>query len=67
MCPAVVSGIVTGTRCVSAIGRAPGQLLYWTRCVSAIGRAACQLLDALRVSYWLVFFSSNIPRSLCVS
>ena len=58
MCPAVVSGIVTGTRCRSAIGRAAGQLLaalrvsYWTRCGSAIERAAGQLLDALRVSYW---------------
>ena len=75
MCPAVVSGIVTGTRCGSAIARAAGQLLaalrvrYWTRCGSAIGRAACQLLDALWVSYWLVFFlvSRNIPRSRCVS
>ena len=52
MCPAVVSGIVTGTRCGSAIGRAAGPLLdaprvsYWTRCGSAI------VLDALRVSYW---------------
>ena len=58
MCPAVVSGIVTGTRCGSAIARAAGQLLaalrvrYWTRCGSAIGRAAGQLLDALHVSYW---------------
>ena len=53
MCPAVVSGIVTGTRCVSAIGRAPGQLLYWTRCVSAIGRAAGQLLASF---FFLVTF-----------
>ena len=99
MCPAVVSGIVTGTRCVSAIGRAACQLLDALRvsyCIGraacqlldalrvsyCIGRAACQLLDALRVSYWTrcvsaigraagqllaSFFSSNIPRSLCVS
>ena len=82
MCPAVVSGIVTGTRCVSAIGRAACQLLDALRVSYCIGRAACQLLDALRVSYWTrcvsaigraagqllaSFFSSNIPRSLCVS